>query len=141
MSDKKNPSLVQGSDFSGKSTANTGFSAKQKSDLGRKLVQELVDSGIPINLQHLLNYKYVSKEEAFQLIGYRLSGWVVPYLDLDGKPYLHNGKPFYRIKPDAGQISEGKYRTMKGAGNRPCFSPLLKEQNLIKHKCFLAQTA
>ncbi len=132
MSDKKNPSLSQGSDFSGKSTANTRFSAKQKSDLGRKLVQELVDSGIPINLQHLLKYKYVSKEEAFQLMGYKYSGWVVPYLDLDGKPYLHDGKPFYRIKPDAGQISEGKYRTMKGAGNRPYFSPLLKEQNLIK---------
>ena len=130
MSDKKNPSLRQGSDFNAKSTANTGFSTKEKSNLGRKLVQELVDSGIPIDLQHLLNYKYVSKEEAFQLMGYKYSGWVVPYLDLDGKPYLHNGKPFYRIKPDAGQLTgykPPKYLSAKGLGCRPYFSPLLKK--------------
>ena len=43
MSDQKNPSLSQGSDFNAKSTANTGVSTNQKSDFGRKLVQELVD--------------------------------------------------------------------------------------------------
>ena len=86
MSDQKNPSLSQGSDFDAKSTANTGFSPKQKFDLGRKLVQELIDSGIPEHLQNYLNYKYVSKEEALQLMGYEWSGWVVLYTDLDGKP-------------------------------------------------------
>ena len=139
MSDKKNPSLSQGSDFNAKSTANTGFNTNQKSDLGRKLVLELVDSGIPINLQKFLNYKYVNREEAFQLMGYEWSGWVVLYTDLDGKPYTHNEKPFYRIKPDAGQLKPNKdgkkpakYLTMGGAGNRPYFSPLLKVQKLIK---------
>jgi len=139
MSDKKNPSLSQGSDFNAKSTANTGFSPKQKSDLGRKLVQELIDSGIPEHLQNYLNYKYVSKEEALQLMGYEYSGWVVPYKDLEGKPYTYNEKPFYRIKPDAGQLKPNKdgkkpakYLTMGGAGNRPYFSPLLKVQKLIK---------
>ncbi len=139
MSDQKNPSLNQGSDFNAKSTANTWFSAKRKSDLGRKLVQELIDSGIPEHLQNYLNYKYVSKEEALQLMGYEWSGWVVPYKDLEGKPYTYNEKPFYRIKPDAGQLKPNKdgkkpakYLTMGGAGNRPYFSPLLKVQKLIK---------
>ena len=135
MSDQKNPSLPQGSDFNAKSIANTGFSTKQKSDLGRKLVQELIDSGIPEYLQKFLNYKYVSKEEAFQLMGYEWSGWVVLYTDLDGKPYLHNGKPFYRIKPDAGQLTgykPPKYLSLENGGCRPYFSPLLKIQKLIK---------
>ena len=79
MSYKKNNSLRQGSDFSGKSTANTGFSTKQKSNLGRKLVQELIDSGIPEGNQLLLNYKYVSKEEALKLTGHKYCGWVVLY--------------------------------------------------------------
>ena len=98
MSDKKNPSLSQGSDFSGKSTANTGFSTNQKSNLGRKLVQELVDSGIPIGNQPKLNYKYVSKEEAFKLTGHKYCGWVVEYKDFNGKPYKHKGVIRQRIK-------------------------------------------
>ena len=135
MLNNKNPSLAEEEDFSTKSLATTGQKPKRRGSLGRKLVQELIDRGISVNLQKFLNYKYVSKEEAFQLMGYRLSGWVVPYLDLDGKPYLHNGKPFYRIKPDAGQLTgykPPKYLSAKGSGCRPYFSPLLKLQDLIK---------
>ena len=42
MSDQKNPSLNQGSDFSAKSVANTDFNTNPKYKLGQKLVQELM---------------------------------------------------------------------------------------------------
>ena len=119
----------------GKSIAITNNLHNLKPFIGQKLGQELIDSGIPEYLHKFLNYKYVSKEEAFQLMGYRLSGWVVLYTDLDGKPYTHNGKPFYRIKPDTGQLTgykPPKYLSAKGSGCRPYFSPLLKPQDLIK---------
>ena len=132
MKNSKNPSLDEGADSSDKSTANTGLSNNQKSNLGRKLVQELIDSGIPIGNQELLNYKYVSKEKAFELTGHKYCGWVVLYKDFNGKPYKHNGKLFYRLKPDAGQITEGKYRTIGGAGNRPYFSPYLEAKHITE---------
>ena len=119
MSYHQDPSLVKGLDSSTKSTANTGFNTNPKSKLERKLVQELIDSGIPHDHQHLLSYQYVSSQKAFELTGYRYSGWLVLYTDLNGRPYGHDDKSFYRLKPDAGQISEGKYRTIGGAGNRP----------------------
>ena len=134
MLNNKNPTLAEGEDFSTKSTANTGFNTNPMSKLGRKLVQELIDSGISVNWQGLLNYSNVNREECFKLMGYRWTGWVVLYKDLDGNPYLHNGKPFYRFKPDAGQLTgdkPAKYLSAKGSGCRPYFSPLLKQQGLI----------
>ena len=104
MSKPINPSLDEGEDFSTKSTANTEFNTNPKSKLGRKLVQELIDSGIAVNWHGFLNYSNVTKEECFQVMGYKWSGYVILYKDLDGKPYLHNGQPFYRFKPDAGQL-------------------------------------
>ena len=126
MLDNTNPSLEQGVDSSTKSTAITGQKPKRRGSLGRKLVQELIDSGIPYDHQHLLSYQYVSSQKAFELTGYRYSGWLVLYTDLEGRPYGHDDKSFYRIKPDAGQITDGKYRTISGAGNRPYFSPFLR---------------
>ena len=132
MSDKKNPSLVEGSDFSAKSTANTRQKSRERGSLGRKLVQELIDSGIPVRNQPLLNYKYVSKEEAFQLTGHKYSGIAILYTDLKGYPFTTStGKQFYRLKPDAGQTDKGKYLTPANAGNRPYFSPLLREFKLV----------
>ena len=53
MLNNTNPSLAEGEDFSTKSTANTGFNTNPKSKLERKLVQELIDSGIPVSYTHL----------------------------------------------------------------------------------------
>ena len=120
MLNNTNPSLAEGEDSSTKSTANTGFNTNPMSKLGRKLVQELIDSGISVNWQGLLNYSNVNREECFKLMGYRWTGWVVLYKDLDGNPYLHNGKPFYRFKPDAGQLTgdkPAKYLSAKGSGS------------------------
>ena len=134
MLNPQDPSLVEGVDSSTKSTANTGHKSRRRGSLGRKLVQELIDSGIPVHNQNFLNYRNVSREEAFELVGMRLSGWVVPYLDFYGKPYLHDGKHFYRLKPDAGQLTgdkPAKYLSAKGSGCRPYYSPFLKQQGLI----------
>ena len=120
---------MKGLDSSTKSTANTGFSTNPKSKLERKLVQELIDSGIPYDHQHLLSYQYVSSQKAFELTGHKYSGWVVLYTDLNGRPYGHDDKSFYRLKPDAGQIKSDdppKYLTIKNAGNRPYYSPFLR---------------
>ena len=137
MSDQKNPSLNQGSDFSAKSVANTDFNTNPEYKLGRKLVQELIDSGISIENQKFLNYRRVSAEEAFQLTGHKYAGWLVLYIDPKGKPYKYNGKPFYRLKPDRGQIKghdAPKYLTAKGAGNRPYFSPFLDSKHISEIK-------
>ena len=126
MLNPQDPSLSEGVDSSTKSTATTGQKPKRRGSLGRKLVQELIDSGIPYDHQHLLSYQYVSSQKAFELTGHKYSGWLVLYTDLNGRPYGHEDKSFYRLKPDAGQITDGKYRTISGAGNRPYFSPFLR---------------
>ena len=134
MSKPINPSLDEGEDFSTKSLTNTRFNTNPKYKLGRKLVQELIDSGIPIQHHNSLNYRNVSREQAFELVGMRLAGWVVPYMDFNGKPYTHDGKIFCRLKPDAGQLTgdkPAKYLSAKGSGCRPYFSPFL-EANHIK---------
>ena len=99
---------------------------------------ELIESGIPIEVHHLLSYKRVTREEAYELVGYKLSGWVVLFCDLKGNPYLLNdGKPFYRFKPDPEQFKGAdapKYLTPKGAGCRPYFSPLGTEERFITCK-------
>ena len=120
-----------------RSTAATNNPKTSKDVLGHKLGQELLDSGISIENQKFLSYRRVSPEEAFKLTGHRYSGWVVLYTDPKGKPYTHNGKPFYRLKPDAGQITEGKYRTISGAGNRPYFSPFLNKKHFYDFKDLL----
>ena len=117
MLNPQDPSLAEGVYSSTKSTATTGQKPKRKGSLGRKLVQELIDSGIPYDYQHLLSYQYVSSQKAFELTGHKYSGWLVLYTDLNGRPYGHEDKSFYRLKPDAGQITDGKYRTISGAGN------------------------
>ena len=61
---------------------------------------ELLESGIPKEFHHVLKYQNVTREEAYEMVGYRLSGWVVLFCDLKGNPYLHNGKLFYRLKLD-----------------------------------------
>lgn len=90
--------------------------------------QELIDSGLPAVIHRRLGYRCVSAEECKQLMGFSLSGWVVPMNDLEGKPFTHNGKPFYRLKPDPGQLKGDdppKYLSPKSGGCRPYFSPLL----------------
>ena len=117
-----------------KSTAPTRKSFPFKPYIGQKLGQELVDSGIAFNWHGLLNYSNVTKEECFQVMGYKWSGYVILYKDLDGNPYLHNEKPFFRFKPDAGQLTgdkPAKYLSAKGSGCRPYYSPFLKQQGLI----------
>ena len=92
---------------------------------------ELIKSGIPIEVHHRLSYKRVTREEAYKLVGYKLSGWVVLFCDPKGNPYLHQGKPFYRLKPDPEQLTGDdppKYLSAKDAGCRPYFSPLATEK-------------
>ncbi len=100
----------------------------------KKHIQELVESGIPESVHHLLDYRSVTKSEAKNLTGYGYSGWIVLFKDPEGKPYLHNGKPFYRLKPDPGQTEDAKYLSPKNGGCRPYFSPLLPKNSLKPHK-------
>ncbi|WP_216901142.1 DUF3854 domain-containing protein [Synechococcus sp. CCY 9618] len=98
-----------------------------------ELVAELEQSSIGPEHQALLRYRRVNCDEACTLTGYRITGWAVPYLDPDGRPYQSPapGGHFWRLKPDPGQLEpkDGdkppKYLTTKGAGNRPYFSPLI----------------
>ena len=92
---------------------------------------ELIESGIPKEFHHFLKYQHVTREEAYKLVGYKLSGWVVLFCNLKGNPYLHQGKPFYRIKPEPQQLKDNdlpKYLTSKDAGSRPYFSRLATEK-------------
>ncbi len=58
---------------------------------------ELIESGIPKEFHHFLKYQRVTREEAYELVGYKLSGWVVLFCDPKGNPYLHKGNLFYLI--------------------------------------------
>ena len=92
---------------------------------------ELIESGLPREVHQRLSYRQVTREEAYELVGYKLSGWVVPFCDPKGNPYLHQEKPFYRLKPDPEQFKGDdppKYLTPKGAGCRPYFSRLATEE-------------
>ena len=92
---------------------------------------ELIESGIPKEFHHVLKYRNVTREEAYELVGYEFSGWVVLFCDPKGNPYLHKGKLFYRLKPDPEQFKGDdppKYLTPKDAGCRPYFSRLATEK-------------
>jgi len=92
---------------------------------------ELIESGIPKEIHHLLGYRCVTREEAYELVGYKFSGWVVLFCDPKGNPYLNKGKLFYRLKPDPEELKGDdppKYLTPKDAGCRPYFSRLATEK-------------
>jgi P4 family phage/plasmid primase-like protien len=104
-----------------------------------RLVAELEQSAIGPEHLARLRYRWVSREEAHQLTGYKLTGWAVPYLDPCGTPYpspAPSGE-FWRLKPDPGQLKpkDGekppKYLTTKDAGNRPYLSPLVDWQRRL----------
>ncbi len=95
-----------------------------------QLVQELVDSGLPTEIHDRLGYCSVTDQEAKQLTGHEQEGWVVPYCDPDGKPYQHNGKNFYRLKPRGFKEGSPKYLSSAKAGCRPYFSPLFPKGHL-----------
>ena len=95
-----------------------------------QLVQELVDSGLPPEIHDRLGYCSVTAQEAKQLTGHEQEGWVVPYRDPDGKPYQHNGKNFYRLKPHGFKEGSPKYLSSAKAGCRPYFSPLFPKGHL-----------
>ena len=71
MLNPQDHSLAKGLDSSAKSIANTKKHSSKRGSLGRKLVQELIDSGIPYDHQHLLSYQYVSSQKAFELTGHK----------------------------------------------------------------------
>ena len=83
---------------------------------------ELIQSGIPENVHHKLNYCTVLGETAYERTGHKHHGWTVEYKDIDGKSYE---KPFYRLKPSS-KVGDAKYLTAKGAGCKPYFSPLVE---------------
>ena len=65
---------------------------------------ELIESGLQREVHQRLSYRQVTKEESYEMVGYEYSGWVVLFCDLKGNPYLHQGKPFYRLKPEPEQL-------------------------------------
>ena len=98
---------------------------------------ELIESGIPKEFHHVLKYRNVTREEAYELVGYEFSGWVVLFCDPKGNPYLHKGKLFYRLKTDPEQFKGDdppKYLTPKDAGCRTYFSLLATERKFNKCK-------
>ena len=101
---------------------------------------ELIESGLPSEVHQRLNYLHVTREEAYKLVGYKLSGWVVLFCDPKGNPYLYKGKLFYRLKPDPEQLKGDdppKYLTPKDAGCRPYFSRLATEKSTRHARSYL----
>ena len=99
---------------------------------------ELLASGIPPEVHSKLDYRCVDAQEAKALAGFSRPGWVVLMRDHNGKPFTHDGKPFYRFKPNE-PINDkngkpAKYLTTAGAGCRPYFSPLLPPGSLANGK-------
>ena len=100
-----------------------------------ELTVELLASGLPESIHHLLDYQAVDADEAFALTGHRHAGWVVAMLGPDRQPYqCQDGKTFYRLKPTipvpTKDGKEAKYLTAGDAGCRPYLSPLLPSSAL-----------
>ena len=100
-----------------------------------ELTDELLASGLPESIHHLLGYRVVDADEAFALTGHRHAGWVVAMLGPDRQPYQwQDGKTFYRLKPaipvPTKDGKEAKYLTAGDAGCRPYLSPLLPSSAL-----------
>ena len=120
---------------SAKTTAVTEEKQPKSTKIPQKspqLRQELLNSAIPAHLIDQLEYRSVTAKEAFELVGHKRSGWVVPFKDPEGKPYpTSKGKPFHRLKPDEGEI---KYLSPSGEGCRLYFSPILDKKHLASGK-------
>ena len=99
-----------------------------------QLVQELIDSGLPPETHDRLGYCSVTAQEAKLRTGHKKKGWVVLYRDPDGKPYQHNGKDFYRLKPYGSKEGSPKYLSSAKAGCRPYFSPFFPKGHLGTEK-------
>jgi putative DNA primase/helicase len=106
--------------------------------LGRGLIptDELIASGLPVEIHDQLRYRNVTAEEAKELTGYNIEGWVIPYCAPNGDAYQHEGRDFFRLKP-AYPGNGAKYLSPKGSGCRPYWSPLFGEPNLTKGKPWL----
>ena len=92
---------------------------------------ELIESGLPREVDQRLSYRQVIREEAYELVGYKHSGWVLLFCDPKRNPSLHKGKPFYRLKPVPEQLrgdDPPKYLSPKDAGCRPYLLPLATEE-------------
>ena len=100
---------------------------------GETPTEELIASGLPVEIHDQLRYRNVDASDARDLTGFSIEGWVVGYCDHEGNPYQHEGKDFYRLKP-AYPGNSPKYLSSKGAGCRPYWSPLFSEQNLANGK-------
>ena len=101
------------------------------------LTEELLASGIPLEVHKHLGYREVTAENALTLVGIKASGWVVPMCSPEGEQYLHEKKPFFRFKPHQGQLkgdNPPKYISPKGGGCRPYFSPLMPPNSLADSK-------
>ena len=61
---------------------------------------ELIESGIPKEFHHFLKYQHVTREEAYELVGYKLSGWVVLFCYPKGhKPLDQYLKGILQLRP------------------------------------------
>ena len=99
-----------------------------------QLVQELIDSGLPPETHDRLDYYSVTAQQAKLLTGHKKKGWVVLYCDPDRKPYQHNDKDFYRLKPYGSKEVSPKYLSSAKAGCRPYFSPFFPKGHLGTEK-------
>lgn len=96
------------------------------------LQAELLSSGISLEQQEGLPYRFVDADEAFTLTGYKLPGIIIGFRHLDGSPMLcPDGRQFVRIKPSwpDGSSDKPKYLSIKGAGCRPYFPMSLQQRN------------
>ncbi|MBE9226264.1 DUF3854 domain-containing protein [Phormidium sp. LEGE 05292] len=97
-------------------------------NLRKEHFAELQASGLTEEQIAVAGHFSVNKAKANELVGYKLPGLIFQYCDLDGKPFLRSdGKAFYRIKPEWGNIKtedSPKYLSPKGHGCRPYFSRL-----------------
>ncbi|KZR67722.1 DUF3854 domain-containing protein [Prochlorococcus sp. MIT 1303] len=106
-------------------------------DQANGLTEELLASGLPLEVHQRLRYREVSTKTALDLVGINATGWVVPMCSPGGEQYLHEGKPFFRFKPHQGQLkgeNPPKYVSPKGGGCRPYFSTLMPANSLADGK-------
>jgi P4 family phage/plasmid primase-like protien len=97
---------------------------------------DLASSGLTPSQMYIAGHFSADQNTAKELVGCGVSGLILNYCDLSGKPYLKkDGRKFYRIKPDWGDRKTDdspKYLSPTGEGCRPYFSRLYLWAKAIK---------
>ena len=83
--------------------------------------------GVSSEMLEAAGVLYVEPNEAFEAVGYREAGLLIPYSDLAGNPLEVNGRPFARLRLAAPRTGGAKYLSPANSGCQAYIPPGLRK--------------